>query len=386
MRMAARWAMICYVGLALLAGLGASLCAACIARQRRWVRFCAALIIVLAILFEQRAAPLDLIRGEVEPDPLSIYLAQTSMSGGIVDLPAGRGTAGNQRYMLRAADHKRPIVVATNSFVPPLDAEIQDLTHSQPLPERFLDLLESIPASYLVVHQVFLSPKSRANMEAFLGRGVGTGRLKFIHRFDYQQGDGLIGYNDLYAVTKTEPAAISEVSLPPAVSYQEYAPLWQYLPPGFQESSFFVYRLHLASTGRLPRLAEFAPAARAALAQMGDRQTEDGKQALVEAWTQTAEFKTEYAGKTNEQYVDELLTNARVLSRTIDRNALVKDLEAGTATRATVLRKICDDEAFLLSEFDSAFVLLNYFAYFQRDPDEGGLAYWVEWLNGNGRI
>jgi hypothetical protein len=204
MRVATRWAMICYVGLALLGGLGAYRFAAVIGG--RWLRFGKPLaygVIVLAILFELHAAPLKLIRGEIDPDALTLDLKSRKMAGGILELPMGDAT--DHLYMLRAADHLHPLVNGKYSFVPPLQLEIQELTAAHPIPDRLLDIFESIPVSYVTVHHAFLSPDEEETMQRFLERGVAIGRLRFIKSFEAGGADGVKQHNDLYAVTKTEP-------------------------------------------------------------------------------------------------------------------------------------------------------------------------------------
>jgi hypothetical protein len=203
MRVAARWAMICYVGLALLAGLGAYRFAA--AAGARWFRFgkpVAYAVVVLAILFELHAAPLKMIRGEINPDALTLDLKSRKMSGGIVELPMGEAT--DHLYMLRAADHLHPLVNGKYSFVPPLQIEIEQLTAARPIPDRLLDIFESIPVSYVTVHHAFLSPDDQEAIQRFLDRGVAAGRLLFIKSFE-GVSNRVRQHNDLYAVTKTEP-------------------------------------------------------------------------------------------------------------------------------------------------------------------------------------
>jgi hypothetical protein len=203
MRVATRWAMIGYVGLALLAGLGAQRFADAIGRW--WPRFGKPVtysVIVIAILLELHAAPLQMIRGEIDPDALTLDLKDRKMSGGIIELPIGDR---DHLYMLRAADHQHPIVNGRYSFVPELQKEIQALTSTGPISDRVLDIFESIPVSYVTVHSAMLSPEERASIEEFLNRGVASGRLRFIKRFDAGVSEGMRQHNDLYAVTKTEP-------------------------------------------------------------------------------------------------------------------------------------------------------------------------------------
>jgi hypothetical protein len=201
-RVPARWAMICYLGLALLAGLGAKQLGDLLARH--WPKIHAVplyVVIALALLIEQRSAPLSLIHGAVDPDPLSLWFKQTPMAGGIVELPATIGKLDSYLYTLRAADHNRPLVTAVSGFETPISREIHALTHEEVIPDKFLDLLESIPCSYLVVHNDSMGSANQLAIEVVLARGIEAGRLLFIKR--YETGD-------LYAVTKTEPNAKSE--------------------------------------------------------------------------------------------------------------------------------------------------------------------------------
>jgi len=121
------------------------------------------------------------------------------MRGGIVELPAGVGHA-NYLYTLRAADHERPLVNGVSGFRPPIVQAVEEMSQSRPVPERFLDLLEAIPVSYLVVHRSALEGESRGAVEDFLKAGVAAGRLRPAGSFgDARDGD------QLFAVTKTEP-------------------------------------------------------------------------------------------------------------------------------------------------------------------------------------
>ena len=202
--------MICYLGLALLAGIGAAQLTDLV--KRHWPRIPSGtvyFIIASSLLFEQRAFPLNLIHGAVDPDAVTIRLKQTPMTGGIVELPAGYGTKWNFRYVLRAADHGRPLITAFSGFLPPLEEEIDSLTQAEVIPDRFIDLLEKIPCSYLVVHNDMLGPVNRRAIETVLSRAIARDRIRFIRSFEGA---------DLYAVSKTEPNARSEAPTPFPVS------------------------------------------------------------------------------------------------------------------------------------------------------------------------
>jgi hypothetical protein len=196
--------MICYLGLALLAGVAV----ARLAKLAQTVTTRAVLLIpvvALALLIELHAFPLDYYRGEVDPDSVTLHLKKLSLKGGLVELPSGEGL-DRHRYMLRAADHGKPLVNATASFISPLTAQINSATAHGPIADKFMDLLENVPTSYLVVHNTRIEFNRKTDYETFLAHEVAAGRLRFINRFD--------GRDDLYAVTKTEPQAVSEAPAP----------------------------------------------------------------------------------------------------------------------------------------------------------------------------
>ncbi len=209
-RAPARWAMLAYLGLAILAGVGAKALADAWQRRRGTTRL-AALVFVLSglgLLFEDRAAPLELVRGEADPDEATLFLAKTEMKGGLVELPAGTEAHGNYRAVLRAADHRKPLVTAVSGFASPFVSRIEEDERKVPIPDDFLDFLEKIPTSYILVHDSWLSPESRGPHREWLTRGLGSGRLLFVRRFDGRMK------NDLYAVVKNEPGAKALDPLP----------------------------------------------------------------------------------------------------------------------------------------------------------------------------
>jgi hypothetical protein len=209
-RVPARWAMVAYLGLAVLAGAGAQALAD-VWRKRSGGARAASLVFVLtglAFLFEYRVAPLGLIRGEADPDEATLFLAKTPMKGGLVELPAGTEGHGNYRAMLRAADHGKPLVTAVSGFSSPIVSRIEEDERKAPIPDELLDFLEKVPTSYIIVRDSWLSPELRGTHREWLAKGIASGRLLFVKRFD-----GRVK-NDLYAVVKNEPAARAFDPLP----------------------------------------------------------------------------------------------------------------------------------------------------------------------------
>lgn len=383
MRAAVRWSMIGYVGLTLLAGLGAVFLAALI--RRVWPRLPAPAIIsalVLFVLFDQWVRPFPLVRGKVDPDEVTLYLKAKSMAGGIVELPA---RDAGPFYMLRAADHGHPLVTARNSFTPPLEQELERLTTSQPIPDQLLDLLETIPTSYLVIHNSFMSPERRVETEEFLQRALGTGRLRFIRSFDHVLRDGLSQRADLYALVKIEPGARTEGPLPPPVSRARLEPTFGGRLAEFQHAGYFVYRLYRAALGRAPLFAEFMPELQMLKYDpaRGNEQFELAKNVFVTAWVERPAFKEKYGGLSDEQFVDSLLANISLAVAANDRNRFINGLHSGQLTRAAMLQQVIANDTFSTREFNRAFVLMHYFTYLKRDPDEGGFQFWLYKLGRN---
>jgi hypothetical protein len=105
-----RWAMVADLGFALLAGVtAAALVQAWSRRRSRTFGFGIAACLCGALLFEDCEAPMYLNRGEPDPDPLTRFLKETPMAGGLWELPDEFGEA-NAHHVLRAADHWKPLV------------------------------------------------------------------------------------------------------------------------------------------------------------------------------------------------------------------------------------------------------------------------------------
>ena len=112
-----------------------------------------------------------------------------------------------------------------------------------------------------------------------------------------------------------------------------------------------------------------------------DAQLEANTQAFFNDVVTREEFIARFGSLTNEQYVDSLISNTGVTFSQAQRDALVNGLNDHTETRATVLRKVTDNQAFRQAEFNRAFVLMEYFGYLRRNPDVTGFSFWLAKLN-----
>jgi uncharacterized protein DUF4214 len=108
---------------------------------------------------------------------------------------------------------------------------------------------------------------------------------------------------------------------------------------------------------------------------------EANKVAYYNDYVTRTEFLATYGGVSNQQYVDTLISNSGVTFTLAERNALVNALNNNTETRATVLRKISEKPAFRAAEFNSMFVLMEYFGFLRRNPDQAGFDFWLNKLN-----
>jgi hypothetical protein len=203
LRVPARWAMISYVGFAMLAAFGAR---ELLARYTsyRGERLAAATcgVLVLLQLAEFRAAPLALVRGEPKAPAVYAYLKSALMKGGLVELPSDRNLI-DHTYVLRAAYHGKPLITAFSGFEPPIAAKIGEMWRQRPVPRELMALLESVPTSYVVVHEGLLDRSECEALAAWLREMVRQGRLRFMQRFDDPGSRDFV-----YAVSRIEPHAL----------------------------------------------------------------------------------------------------------------------------------------------------------------------------------
>ncbi|MGI9068850.1 MAG: DUF4214 domain-containing protein, partial [Pyrinomonadaceae bacterium] len=184
-----------------------------------------------------------------------------------------------------------------------------------------------------------------------------------------------------------------------------------FLSPEFQYTGYYVLRVYRGALGRQPKLSEFLPDAQfvgngiVVNGQLSGAKINENKAAFAAQFVncadaaryRCAEFKAIYDGLNNQQYVDRLFVNTGASPSAAERAGLVSGLDGGSETRASVLQKVVDGinvisegnqqftttygQAFYNSEFNRAFVQLEYFGYMKRDPDEGGYAFWLGKLN-----
>jgi hypothetical protein len=175
----------------------------------------------------------------------------------------------------------------------------------------------------------------------------------------------------------------------------------------FQETGFLVYRMYKAAYGNLPgapvplRLNEFLPDTQqigkdVVIGQPGaDQLLEANKVAYALDFVSRSRFSAAYPTTlTPAQFVDALFVNAGVTPSATDRNAAINEFAgagdtADAVARARALRRVAENSTLKQQETNKAFVLMQYFGYLRRNPNDppeanldfGGYNFWLGKLN-----
>ena len=164
----------------------------------------------------------------------------------------------------------------------------------------------------------------------------------------------------------------------------------------FQQTGYLVHRFNVASfAGALPRYQQFL----ADLRQVGsgvvvgapgwEQKLESNKQAFASEWIRRAEFTTRFPeGMTAAQFVNALFANAGATPTQAERDAAVAAFgSGGFEGRALALRSVADGGSVYNAQYNSAFVLMQYFGYLRRNPNDppdtnfDGYDFWLGKMN-----
>jgi hypothetical protein len=153
----------------------------------------------------------------------------------------------------------------------------------------------------------------------------------------------------------------------------------------FQQTGSFIYRLYKGSLGRQPTYAEFS-ADRPQV--VGGAGLDANKAAFAEQFVQRAEFAAKYLDRTSaETFVDALTANIKTstgVDLSSQRASLVNTYNAGgslTQARSLTVRAAIEDASFKQAVYNPSFVLMQYFGYLHRDPDQAGYDFWLNVLD-----
>jgi hypothetical protein len=183
----------------------------------------------------------------------------------------------------------------------------------------------------------------------------------------------------------------------------------------FQQTGYLVERIYKAAYGSgtgvstfggahslsvpVVRLNEFLPDTQEIGQGVVVNQTgwetvlENNKQAFTTEYVQRARFTTAYpTSMTPMAFVDKLFANAGVTPLAADRTAAINEFgsastTADAAARGRALRRVAENGTLTQQEFNRAFVLMQYFGYLRRNPnnspdsDYTGYDFWLTKLN-----
>jgi hypothetical protein len=183
----------------------------------------------------------------------------------------------------------------------------------------------------------------------------------------------------------------------------------------FQETGYLVYRMYKTAYGEaqgqaiingvptaitvpIVRRQEFIPdTQRIGLGVIvgGDpswpQVLEANKVAYAQEFVTSARFMTAFpTDMPTTVFIGTLNNRAGNVLSAAEQQSLLDELNAGnnsTAARASVLRKVAEDADLVTAEFNKAFVLMQYFGYLQRNPndapdaDYSGYKFWLDKLN-----
>ncbi len=162
----------------------------------------------------------------------------------------------------------------------------------------------------------------------------------------------------------------------------------------FQQTGYLVYRTYKAAYGNLTgapvpiRFNEFLPDTQqigqgVVVGQSGWEQAlETNKQNFMTSFVQRSRFTSAYpTSMTVQKFVDALYTNAGLVPTSAPNRT------ADPAARARALRDVAEDPMLTQQEFNRAFVLMQYFGYLRRNPNDApdsdfsGYNFWLGKLN-----
>ena len=186
----------------------------------------------------------------------------------------------------------------------------------------------------------------------------------------------------------------------------------------FQQTGYLVERTYKSAFGNAPnamstfggthsvvapivRFSEFIPDVKqigqgVIVLQPGwDTLLENNKVAYFNSFVQRARFTSKYppASTTPATFVDGLFATAQVTPSSSERSAAIAEFSGAgditnVAARAKALRDVADNPTLTNAELNRAFVLMQYYGYLRRDPDNGngdtdytGYDFWLTKLN-----
>jgi hypothetical protein len=164
--------------------------------------------------------------------------------------------------------------------------------------------------------------------------------------------------------------------------------------PEFRLKGFYVFLFYKVAFNRLPTYAEITPDMRGVTGQTPE-EVYAKRAAFANAFVGRQEFRTPYEGLSSAAYVSALLARYGLTTIntpdpanpdtgplvTLSNTELTNRLQAGTLSRAQVLRAVVQSQEVGEREFNNAFVAMQYYGYLRRSPEPEGYNNWLTYLN-----
>ena len=154
-----------------------------------------------------------------------------------------------------------------------------------------------------------------------------------------------------------------------------------YISNEFQDTGNFVVKLEKASFARRPEYQRFMGQVQEISRNAISSGVETSRQRFADDWSNRPEFHAEYDRLSNSDYVDELYRNSGVTPDPAEREKEINDLNDNRRRRGEILREVVANKEFNDRQYNAGFVLMQYFGYLRRNPDEAGYQFWVQKLN-----
>jgi hypothetical protein len=165
----------------------------------------------------------------------------------------------------------------------------------------------------------------------------------------------------------------------------------------FQQTGYWAYLFYNAALNRpngLPRYLELLNDTKTigngvvVGAPGWDTQLEVNKEAYANAFANRPEFTALYpASLSPAQFVDALYLHARITPSVDERQSAINEFNNPDGAQGRALRRVAENQDLNNREFNPAFVLMEYFGYLRRNPDDppdnnmDGYNFWLNKLN-----
>lgn len=168
-RVPARWAVIAYVGMAILIALLTK----AMPRRVRW-------LVPVLFTIHLWAGPVRWYLFDPKPPEVYTWLARQDVRG-VAELPL-EWMASDYEYMLHSTIHRKPMVNGISGFAPPQRAELSRMSKEVPIPDAFLDKLRESQVDTLIIHPDLTGGPSEP-VRDWLRRELERGRITFVRKF-----------------------------------------------------------------------------------------------------------------------------------------------------------------------------------------------------------